>query len=183
MNAPLKRQRLQLILIFAVFFVPIALAFVLRGVGWQPEQLRNVGELVQPPQDLSSLALRGADGAAFAWKDADYRWTLLLLGGATCQTQCLARLGEAEAIRLLLTQKATRVRIAYLGPLPDAATRARFKDVQFLEGQADALLASRPLGEDSVAALLVDPVGLLVVRHAPGYDPDGVRKDLSRVIR
>ena len=64
-----------------------------------------------------------------------------------------------------------------------AATRARFKDVQFLEGHVDALLASRPVAADSVAALLVDPVGLLIVRHAPGYAPDGVRKDLSRLIR
>jgi hypothetical protein len=183
MNAPLRRQRLQLVLIFAVFFVPIALAFLLRGIGWQPQGMRNVGELVQPPQDLSALALHGADGSAFAWKDPDYRWTLLLLGGSSCERQCLARLGEAEAIRLLLTQKATRVRIAYVGPLPEASLRARFKDVQFLDGQADALLASRPVAADSVAALLVDPVGLLVVRHAPGYAPEGVRKDLSRLIR
>ena len=79
MTAPLRRRRLQLVLIFAVFLVPIVLAFVLRQSGWQPQRLRNVGELVQPPRDLGTVILQEEGGAAFAWRDADYRWTLLLL--------------------------------------------------------------------------------------------------------
>ena len=183
MNAPLRRQRLLLILIFAVFFVPIIAAFVLRQAGWQPEKLRNVGELLQPPQDLSAVSLHTLDGQAFVWKDADYRWTLFVLGGPTCEAKCEGRLAEAEAIRMLLTQKATRVRIAYLGPLPNEGVRANLKEVQFLQGDAGVLAASRPTTPDSVSALLVDPVGLLGVRHAAGYEPDGVRKDRSRVIK
>lgn len=183
MNASLRRQRLQLILIVAVFVVPILLAFALRLSGWQPEKLRNVGELLQPPQDLAGITLRDVDGKPFLWKDEDYRWTLLILGGPTCAVQCEARLAEAEAIRMLLTQKATRVRIAYLGPSPSEVARARLRDVQFLQGPSEPLNTSRPTAPDSVAALLVDPIGLLVVRHAAGYEPDGVRKDLSRVIR
>ena len=183
MTAPARRQRLQLILIFAVFFVPIIAAFVLRQSGWQPEKLRNVGELLQPPQDLSAVSLHTLDGQAFVWKDADYRWTLFVLGGATCESKCEGRLAEVEAIRMLLTQKATRVRIAYLGPLPNESVRVKLKEVQFLQGDAGVLAASRPTTPDSVSALLVDPVGLLVVRHAAGYEPDGVRKDLFRVIK
>ncbi|HOV57310.1 MAG TPA: hypothetical protein PLN91_05495 [Rhodanobacteraceae bacterium] len=183
MNAPLRRRRLQLVLIFAVFLVPIVLAFVLRQSGWQPQRLRNVGELVQPPRDLGTVILQEEGGAAFAWRDADYRWTLLLLGGPDCAAQCATRLIEAEGIRALLTSKATRVRIAYLGPPPPDAVRARLREVRYLTGAPDALAAERPGAADSVAALLVDPAGLLVVRHAAGYDPEGVRKDLSRLIR
>lgn len=182
MNAP-RRGRLQLVLIFAVFFVPLVLAFVLRLSGWQPQKLRNVGELVQPPQDLSSLALHEPDGTAFVWRDPDYRWTLLLLGGSRCGEQCERQLTEAEGIRMLLTQKATRLRIAYAGPVPADATRARLREVRWLAGDTTALDARRPHADDGVSALLIDPVGMLIVYHAPGYQPDGVRKDLSRLIR
>ena len=51
MNAPLRRQRLQLVLIFAVFLVPIALAFALRQGGWQPQRLRKC-----PPQGAPNKA-------------------------------------------------------------------------------------------------------------------------------
>lgn len=183
MNTSRNRQRLQLILIFAVFFVPIALAFALRLSGWQPAKLRNVGELLQPPQDLSAIALREADGSPFVWRDPDYRWTLLLLGGTRCAEQCERQLTEAEGIRMLLTQKATRVRIAYAGPAPGDAVRTHLHEVRWLDGSAPALDARRPHTDDGVAVLLVDPIGLAIVYHAPGYEPEGVRKDLSRLIR
>lgn len=183
MNAPRTRQRLQLILIFAVFFVPIALAFALRMSGWQPAKLRNVGELLQPPQDLSSTTLREAGGAPWVWRDPDYRWTLLLLGGSRCAEKCERQLTEAEGIRMLLTQKATRVRIAYVGPMPSDAARAKLREVRWLEGTSAALDARRPQTDDGVAAMLIDPIGLAIVFHAAGYEPEGVRKDLSRLIR
>jgi hypothetical protein len=164
-------------------FAWLPLAFALRLSGWQPAKLRNVGELLQPPQDLSSIALREADGTPFVWRDPDYRWTLLLLGGTRCAAQCERQLTEAEGIRMLLTQKATRVRIAYAGPAPADAARAHLREVRWLAGDAPALDARRPQADDGVAALLVDPVGLAIVYHAAGYEPEGVRKDLSRLIR
>ena len=85
--------------------------------------------------------------------------------------------------RMLLTQKATRVRIAYVGPMPSDAARAKLREVRWLEGTSAALDARRPQTDDGVAAMLIDPIGLAIVFHAAGYEPEGVRKDLSRLIR
>ena len=35
----------------------------------------------------------------------------------------------------------------------------------------------------SLPVYLADPNGWLVLRYAPGFDPSGLRKDLSRVLK
>ena len=57
---PSRRSgRLKLLLLVAVFIVPILVAIVLNAGGWVPAPARQHGELLQPPIDLrgQSLAL------------------------------------------------------------------------------------------------------------------------------
>ncbi|MEO8672767.1 MAG: hypothetical protein ABI411_15725 [Tahibacter sp.] len=179
---PQSKMRLQLVMVGAVFLVPMLIAFGLRLANWQPERLRNIGELVQPPQDLASNPI-ASDRGEFAWKDPDYRWTLLLLAGPACGDACEAQLANAEKVRGVMTSKATRVRLAVIGVEATDARRARYPQTQFLRSDAPALQALRPSGNDAIAAVVIDPAGLLVLRYAPGFDPSGVRQDLARVIR
>jgi hypothetical protein len=178
-----NRKRLQLILILTVFLGPIIVAFVLRQTGWQPERLRNVGELQQPPRDVSDAIVTGLDGNPFAWRDPEYRWTLLLLSGPDCARACRERLADTAKIRALLTQKAARLRIAILGVDANTAMAAQYPHVTFLRTEAAALRDLLPREPDTVGAIVVDPAGLYVLRFAPGYDPAGVRSDLARLIR
>jgi hypothetical protein len=48
-------------------------------------------------------------------------------------------------------------------------------------GEVPQLLAERP--RSGVQVWLVDPHGFLVLRYREGFDPSGLRKDLSRLIR
>ena len=177
------KKRLQLIAIMLVFLAPMAVAFGLRLSQWQPSQLRNNGILVQPPQDIGGDAVRAATDPAFAWKDTQYRWTLVLIVGPDCAAVCEQRLLDADKIWSLMTQKATRLRLAAVGVAATPALRERLPRIAFVESQAPPLLALRPAAADSVAAAVVDPAGLLMLRFEPGYDPAGVRQDLSRLIR
>jgi hypothetical protein len=182
MNVQTKK-RLQLIAIMLVFMAPIVVAFGLRLGQWQPHRLRNNGVLVQPPQDLAADTPRAVRDAAFSWKDSQYRWTLLLIAGPDCATACEQRLADAEKVWSLMTQKATRLRLAVLDAEATPARLERFVRLDFVESAAVPLQALRPSTPDSVAAVVVDPAGLLMLRFDPGYDPSGVRQDLSRLIR
>lgn len=178
-----RRKRLQLIAIMLVFLAPMVVAFGLRLSGWQPNRLRNNGTLVQPPQDISTDTPRAAVDAAFGWKDTQYRWTLVLLAGPGCAAACQRRLADAEKIWSLMTQKATRLRLAVVGIEATPELRQKFPRLEFVQSSAAPLLALTPAGADTVAAVVIDPAGLLMLRYEPGYDPAGVRQDLSRLIR
>lgn len=176
-------KRLQLIAIMLMFLVPIVVAFGLRQGQWQPHKLRNNGVLVQPPQALAADTPLAVRDAAFSWKDGQYRWTLLLIAGPDCAAACEQRMADAEKVWSLMTQKATRLRLAVLGAEATPARLQRFVRLDFVESSAAPLQALRPAASDSVAAVVVDPAGLLMLRFDPGYDPSGVRQDLSRLIR
>lgn len=178
-----RKKRLQLIAIMLVFLAPMVVAFALRLADWQPDKLRNNGILVQPPQDISTDAPKAAVDAAFGWKDTQYRWTLVLLAGPGCAQSCLQRLADAEKIWSLMTQKATRLRLAVVGVEATPELREKFRRLEFVQSSAAPLQALTPAAADTVAAVVVDPAGLLMLRYEPGYDPAGVRQDLSRLIR
>jgi hypothetical protein len=178
-----SKKRLQLIAIMLVFLAPMIVAFGLRQGQWQPTRLRNNGVLVQPPQELAADTPRAVRDAAFGWKDSQYRWTLLLIPGPDCASACEQRIADAEKVWSLMTQKATRLRLATLGIAATPERLEKFPRMEFVESTAAPLQALRPATPDSVAAVVVDPAGLLMLRFDPGYDPAGVRQDLSRLIR
>ena len=55
MNTPVgRRSRAQVWILLAVFFVPLALAFLLYygSGGWRPPGSTNHGELISPPRPM-----------------------------------------------------------------------------------------------------------------------------------
>ena len=69
MNAPrARRSRTQIWILVAVFFAPLALAFLLYygSGGWRPPGSTNRGELISPPRPLPSVALPTPGGAPLA---------------------------------------------------------------------------------------------------------------------
>jgi hypothetical protein len=179
---PRRRNRLVLVLIVLLFAAPLVAAFLLRAGDWRPARTVANGVLVEPPRDLTAVAVTLADGSRLAWRDAQFRWTLLALPGARCETQCRARLDEALRLRITLGRNAERLRVTYLGPpLPADFLAAR---APLLVGRDDtgALAAERAQGEDALALALVDPNGRLILRYPEGYAAQGVRKDIVRIL-
>lgn len=177
------KKRLQLIAIMFVFLAPMIVAFGLHLADWQPNRLRNNGVLVKPPQELAADTPRATRDAAFAWKDSQYRWTLTLIAGPDCAAACEQHLADAEKVWSLMTQKATRLRLVAVSVEATPARLEKFPRIDFVQSSAPPLQALRPAAADTVAAAVVDPAGLLMLRFDPGYDPAGVRQDLSRLIR
>lgn len=179
---PLMKSRLTLIAVVLMFAIPLVAAFVLRSSDWRPTNTKNSGTIIDPPRDITGVEGVQSDGTRFAWKDAQYHWTLLMLPGATCMTACTERVEEAVRMRLTLGRNADRLRIVYIGPKkPDDffASRAPLADVNDVN---NAFAHEHAQGDDSLALALIDPQGLLMMRYPGGYSAQGLRSDITRII-
>lgn len=179
---PRTRSRFGLLLIIALFAVPLLTAYVLNANGWRPSGMRNYGTLIEPPRDLTAARFVADDGKPLAWKDENWSWTIFALPGPHCAQKCVARLDELRRARLTLNQNTFRVRIVVLGDVP-ADALAALAPVRVARDVDSALAAMHPPGDDDVAVFFADPHGFLVLGYPVGYDANKLRKDLERAIK
>jgi hypothetical protein len=175
-----NKNRLILIAVLLLFAAPLVIAFVLNQQGWHPQNTRNSGTLVEPPYSVVNAPVTLANGSKLVWNNAQWQWTLLILPGPRCATQCQTRLDEVLRMRLTLGRNAERLRIVYLGPeIPLSSFTAGALVIG--HDNAGTFAMYRAQDDDSLALALVDPNGLLMLRYADGYSAMGVRSDIQRV--
>ena len=195
MNAPLaRRSRAQIWILVAVFFAPLALAFLLYygSGGWRPPGSTNRGELITPPRPLPSVALPTPGGAPLAAETWRGKWTLLYVGDGRCDGHCRAALTLMRQTRLALNEDMTRVQRIFLAT-GNCCDRA-YLDAEhpgLLVALGDnaagaALLAAFPDGEPAMATSIyvIDPLGNLMMRHASQPPPaKGLLEDLRKLLK
>ncbi|HKS56787.1 MAG TPA: hypothetical protein VJS12_15950 [Steroidobacteraceae bacterium] len=195
MNAPGERHsRAQIWVVVALFFAPLALAFLLYygAGGWHPSGSTNHGELISPARPLPSVALPTPDGAALPPETWHGKWTLVHVGDGRCDGRCRAALTLTRQTRLALNADMTRVQRIFL------ATAACCDRKYFAAEQRDLLvaLADNAAGAQLLATFpdappatdgyiyIVDPLGNLMMRHAPESGPaKGLLEDLRKLLK
>ena len=175
-----SKQRRTLIVLVSLFFLPLAVAFVLYyGTNWRPSGGSNHGELLQPVKQLPS--------APAALQD---KWVLAYVGDGQCDDACRVALVAARQSRLLLNQEMTRVVRAFFAT--DACC-----DRTYLEGEhpglevIDAsapearagLLSALPAGDLTHDILIIDPRGNIVMRFDTRQDPRGLLSDIKKLLK
>jgi hypothetical protein len=168
------RPRKQIWLLIALFFAPLALAFLLYyGGGWRPPGSTNKGELISPPRPLPGVP------------DWHGKWVLVYVGDGRCDDRCRAALILTRQTRLALNADMTRVRRIFLATdncCDLAYLQAEHPDLSIVragDGVAAELLAAFPdVGSGSI--YIVDPLGNLMMRHAPSV---GLSQDLLADLR
>jgi len=177
-----NRRRLQAALIAAVFVIPVVVALVLTTTGWIPNG-RSYGQRVRPERSLASVPVQRADGRPFAWSNDDAVWTLVALPGPDCAEHCLRQLDLVHRAQIALGQHADKLRLLYLGEAPAGAVAHGFGEVWTLATTtSDALAGFRATARDSVSAVLVTPDGKALTRYAAEFNPEGLRRDLKKVV-
>lgn len=184
-----KRRNWPAWLLAAMFFGPLAVAWLLYfDTGWRPGGTTNHGELVVPPIPLPQVPLPTPAGDRL---DADFlhgSWTLLYVGRGPCEAACRQALQGSRQARLALGRLMDRVQRVYLyaGAAPDAG---------FLAAEHPELVAASVAGPEGAALLealpssgeagfwLVDPLGNAMMRYRPDADPEGMLKDLKKLLR
>ena len=180
---PQQRSRLLLVLIVLLFGTPFVTAVVLRFGGWQPGQTRNYGDLVQPPQDWSSIPLKTLDGQPYPWDPQARRWHLLLLPPAPCDNDCLALADVIHKVWVSEGRRADKLDVLWPGRWPEGLER--FGGLQEIDLPAALRVqvgVDAEAGKGSAAAL-IDHNGFLVVTYPAGFDANRMRRDLDRLVK
>jgi hypothetical protein len=176
------KSRLTLLLVVAMFLSSFLVAAFLRFTGWQPAHSRNVGELLQPPIDLSAMTPRRADGSDYAWAPEQNRWRLLVAPQPGCTRACARVLDDLHRLWLTQGRKADNLDVLWVGELPAGAPR--FRRLVPLQADPRLLAALSDRGRaDAVPLYLVDPGGFVALRYPAGFEPAGVKKDLGKLLK
>ena len=175
----------MLIALFAMFFGAMFVAGLLRFSGWRPQGMKNKGELLQPYADLRAISPRLVDGSQYRWNPTARIWRIAAAprdcaGAATLQ--CEALLKQLDTVWQLAGKDADRVELLWIGPLPAGGPRPT--SLRLVE--ADDVVRRRLPGAEGATGTpvyVIDPNGFVVLRYAPGFDPAGLRTDLTRLLK
>jgi hypothetical protein len=181
-NAQRNRNRWVLVLIAAVFFLPMLVAGVMRFTDRHPPANRQHGELLDPPGDLRTLRPALVTGGDYRWNPAERIWRIAIAPPANCGQPCADLADKLGLVTQLFGRNADRVHILWIGYAPEAALKT-----QPVRGLRDdpALRRGLPRVDDpaGIPVYVVDPNGFVILRYAPGFDPAHLRQDMSRLLK
>ena len=189
-------SRRKLLLIAALFALPMLVAYALYYSGWRPEAVHPHGELVQPARPVADAALVLLDGKPMRFSELRGRWTLVTFSAAECLSPCernlvkmrqvIAAQGkEAERIQSMLIVKDAKMRDWLNYAINDyPGMRAVIGPPEAFDALARefTLPAGSPL-DNLNRIYLVDPLGNFMMSYPADADPTGMRKDLARLLR
>ena len=195
-TVPVLRARLTLILVVALFLLPVVAATYLYVSGWRPEgKSLQHGELLQPARPLGDAELTGADGAPYRFRALRGKWALVYFNPLPCTDICRNNLYKMQQVRLAQGRDAPRVeRVMIVAGASSAALRELAQQNPGLIVASGAQATLQALAREFVSSqgtaldapgrvYLIDPIGNLVLSYAPDADPSGMRKDLARLLR
>lgn len=200
MNAPdpnaVRRGRRQLLLLAALFFVPLAIAFWMYygPTGWRPSGDASKGDLIDPARPLAALALTTADGTPTQPDFLRGKWSMVYVGDGLCDDRCRKALYLTRQSRIALNKDMDRVQRVFL-------VTGRCCDRGFLAQEHPDLVVAR-VDDDASAALLepfptyggipladggrifiVDPLGNLLMSYAPTAPDKALLTDMKKLLR
>lgn len=189
--------RVALILIAALFIVPLALAWLMYSgaIDYSPGTTRNHGRLVKPPQPIEWTGV-SVDGEAVSDARNPFagNWAVMHAVANPCDDVCLAVVTDLRQVHRAAGRDQSRIQLALLHDLQDADSEVRLTDIypafhllrdpngrlwRTLDGVAGPDLQS---GTARGGTFLVDPLGNIMMAYAAGSDPNGLKKDLKRLL-
>jgi hypothetical protein len=179
------KARTTLILIAFVAAFPLVAAYVAYYL-WQPEKRMNHGDLITPTP-LPAGPLKTLDGTAFDLAAMKGKWLLLQAAAGACDERCRNRLYTMRQVRIAQGKDMARVERVWL--LTDEAPPAsgllvEYEGTLVVRAAGSPLLAALPAPRDRSAHLyVVDPMGNLMMRFPEDPSPQGIIKDLGRLLR
>jgi len=183
------RGRRTLLIVAAIFFVPVAVAFALYyGELWRPSGSSSKGELITPARPLEVAGLRHLDGTPAGREVFADKWTLIYIGDGACDSACRTALVFARQSRLALNNEMTRVQRVFLATgnccARDyfAAEHPGLIALDASSPEAAQLLAQFP-ADRTHSLFIVDPLGNLMMRHDASQTTKGLLSDLKKLLK
>jgi hypothetical protein len=181
-----RRGRQVLLIIAAMFLVPLAVSFALYYGQWRPAGSSSKGDLITPPRPLAAAGLRHPDGSPVAADVFTGKWSLLYIGDGACDEACRTALVLGRQTRLALNNEMTRVQRVFLAT--DHCCNSQYFAAEqpgliaLDAAAAQALLAQFP-ADRAHSLYVVDPLGILMMRHDASQTTENLLSDLKKLLK
>ncbi|ASJ71155.1 SCO family protein [Granulosicoccus antarcticus] len=191
-----RASRMKLLLIIAIFAVPLILATVylqmVKSSGGTVGDTSR-GQLIQPAVPLTEFALSEQDGD-FTLDEMRGHWTLLYMPQGECLEKCELQLYYMRQVRLALNQRMDRVKRVVLTESPEQLkTELLAEHVGLVvaagtpeeqAGLRDQVRAAEAAMEElSDAIYMIDPMGNVMLRFPPDLPPKSMLKDIVHLLK
>lgn len=188
----LRKDRIILVLIMGAFILPLMSAWILVGQ-WRPDSKAHHGELLLPARPVAHFQALDVDAAELTHAYLDGHWTMVYMGAQPdCNESCRQGLYKIRQVRLALGKEMDRVqRLLLMAKMPDAVLTKWLQQEHagMTVGVADAATRDFLIQAFPGRAIasgwiyLIDPLSNLVMRYPPESDPQGILKDLKRLLK
>lgn len=183
---PVKRGRVQLLLLIAVFLLPLLGSGLAYWLGLSTGQTSNYGELVEA-RPVPQSALSTTEGRTLRLNALQGKWVLLQFDAPACDARCERKLYVMRQVRKALGRDQSRVERVWVlsgeGGLPSRLLDA-IEGTHVLRAKDTTFAAAFPARTDlRDHVFLIDPRGNLMLRFPPDPDPARMIKDLQRLLR
>lgn len=192
MNKQQKKNRNLILIIFGMSVIPFLIAFYLKENPGLLKGATNHGELIRPALPTERSDLVGIDSFSDEnIKELKGRWVLVnLVPDADCNENCLDAVHKTKQLLLMMGKDLTRIRrtVVLLNPDAEQHIETWWKD-------DDRLLKTRPSaalfkqleqlkgeGSENGMLLIMDPLGNIMMRYQPGFNPYDVKSDLRKLL-
>ena len=183
----LSRQQLTLLGIFALFLGPVVLVILMRSSWWQyqPEGMKNLGHLVQPPVSLT------LDNTA----ETEGKWLVLYVLDQPCADACIDRISDLRQIHRAAGRNADHLAIVLLTATQVAPElRARLDSIYPLFnivvdpggaelGVLETINAGIAADGAGIRTYVLDPMHNVVLAYESSAAPTDIHKDLKRLLK
>lgn len=190
MSARLTQQQFTLVAIFALFALPLLIAWVAfegAGTRWS-FPTRNHGILIQAPRPVSMEGLHDLRGNSLKAGFWQRHWTLLYVTRTVCNDHCKRALDTMQRVRLALGEDMKRVQNVNVDiEVGDGDLAPKhIPGLWTLQATPRWLSRFRKIAGEkppSGSIYIIDPQGLQMMFYPPGADPRGVLEDIKRLLK
>lgn len=190
----LRKQRLQLIGLAALFIAPMLISYV----AWKMMQsdgvwsTSNAGQLIRPAVPLDEFELPSAEGAALNLRSLRPKWTYVTLATSGCDENCRKDLYNIRQLRTSVNKDIDRVQRLLVVP-----TKPDEEFSKFLKSEHPDLIVAIDAGDgpllsqfvkagvatDGSRIYLLDPLANLMMSYSREVPWKGMFKDIRKLLK
>lgn len=202
-SAEQKANRRIMLMIFAVFLVPVVVAYTAHFFGWYKDLgLANRGFLINPPIDVRELSIADKDGLPFSSEDHLKTWFLIYVPPKNCGSACdnsLYLMRQANKALGSDQQRVKRMLISWSDISEELRSKLDAEFPNMLEYQAGPELLKRALAPalqtetnaiEAGRIYIMDPWGFIMLSYPAVADEQesilkgkDLLKDLKRMLK
>ncbi|TWX71425.1 hypothetical protein [Colwellia sp. C1TZA3] len=156
-SSELNKSRRSMIILLAVFIIPIALAKLALNQQWFNYGVTNQGQLIENELTLAQLGL--------SVDDFEHQWLMLYTLPVSCDEQCENTLVSVNNTYIALGKEMPRVKLVGLTQQDLRAEQAEKIQLKRWHIQTMPALAKSVITQSQV--LIVDPLGNVILSHVP----------------